>query len=249
MERRPKSIPCHVVKVDKDFIHVAFETANGIFTPPIVKIPQSMSQFQREPTQVGDKGYGVPGHYYLGGVTGDAGGGTDFYPRSNLTTLSFQPVSHTFSRDRDSDVHYQTGGPNGWSATAFTPMPQDNGQNQQGADASRTRSMNLQRSLTGASSMQVNPSSGSNGGSQQQQQQQPSDKTTLMFDNDHAVMQSQTDEYKFQSVGNVKATMEVPIGKWAFIGGPGDIGKDPKGKYAKIITEDGPAINSKARIG
>src|SRR5215469_5314543 len=93
-EQQPKSIPCHVTKVDKDFIYVAFETANQIFTPPIVKIPQSWSQYSREPTQKGDKGYAVPGHYYLGGVTGDAGGNTDYYPRGNLTTLSFNGVSH-----------------------------------------------------------------------------------------------------------------------------------------------------------
>jgi hypothetical protein len=92
-EVRPKSIPCHVQKVDKDFIHVAFETANQVFTPPVVKIPQSWSQYSREPTQQGDKGYAVPGHYYLGGVTDDSGGNTDFYPRGNLTTLSFMELA------------------------------------------------------------------------------------------------------------------------------------------------------------
>src|SRR6516225_1447265 len=133
IEREAKSIPCHVTKVDKDFIYVAFETQNGIFTPPTVKIPKSNSQYAREPTQVGDKGYAVPGNYYLGGVTGDAGGNTDFYPRGNLTTLSFNGVSHKQNPQRDYDQLTHMGGPNGWIAGPFQKQQQDqqDQQNQQ----------------------------------------------------------------------------------------------------------------------
>jgi hypothetical protein len=130
-ERLPKSIPCHVTKVDKDFIYVAFETQNSIFTPPTVKIPKSNSQYAREPTQVGDKGYAVPGDYYLGGVTGDAGGNTDFYPRGNLTTISFNGISHKQNPQRDYDQLTHMGGPNGWIVGPFQKQQQDQQAQQQ----------------------------------------------------------------------------------------------------------------------
>src|SRR5262245_6501576 len=115
-QQESKSVPCHVVKIAKDFVLVAFETSNGIQTPPVVKMPQSFSTYQREPTQVGDKGYAVPGDYYMGGSSDYAGGNTNFYPRSNLASLSFQPVSKEKDPERDYDQHHQTGGPNGWIA-------------------------------------------------------------------------------------------------------------------------------------
>src|SRR5215469_5742806 len=124
LEQQPKSIPCHVVKVDKDFVYVQFETQNNIFTMPTVKIPQSMTPFQRDATQVGDKGYAVPGHYYLGGVSGMAGGNTNFYPRANLTPLSFQPVSHTNNVKRDVDQLTHMGGPNGWIVWPYVKQQQ-----------------------------------------------------------------------------------------------------------------------------
>ena len=128
----PKSIPSHVVEVAKDFIKVAFETANGIFTPPIMKIPQAWSQFSREPTQKGNKGIAVPGHYYQGGVTGDAGGNTNFYPRGNLTTLNFHGASHTQNPGRDYDQLTHMAGPNGWISAAFVDQQQDQQQQQGG---------------------------------------------------------------------------------------------------------------------
>src|SRR5215472_4202576 len=125
IQREAKSIPCHVVQVAKDFIQVAFENTNGGKTTlPIVKIPRSMTPYGRDPTQVGDLGYAVPGNYYLGGATGDSGGNTDFYPRGNLTTLSFNHTSHTWSRDRDYDQLNHMGGPNGWVVNSFSPQPQ-----------------------------------------------------------------------------------------------------------------------------
>src|ERR1700751_6145379 len=151
-ERQPKSMPCHVTKVEKDFITVAFETQNGIFTPPTVKIPQSMAPYGRNPTQVGDKGYAVPGHYYLGGVTGDAGGNTDFYPRGNLTTLSFEHTSHKQNPDRDVDQLTHMGGPNGWIVGSFQKQQdQQNGGgggNGGGGQSAATAMLNLRRSST-----------------------------------------------------------------------------------------------------
>ncbi len=113
-ESQPKAMPCHVVKVEKDFIHVQFDTSNQIFTLPTVKMTQGFSRFGREPTQVGDKGMAVPNDYYLGGNTAYAGGNASFYPRGNLSTLSFQPVANLNAPKRDYDQHHETGGPNGW---------------------------------------------------------------------------------------------------------------------------------------
>jgi hypothetical protein len=127
-ERQTKSIPCHVQEVNKDFIVVAFEPQNGVFTPPTVKIPQSMSPYGRDPTQKGDKGFASPSDYYLGGVTGDAGGNTSFYPRGNLTAMSFQPVSHKQNPDRDYDQLTHMGGPNGWIVGSHQGQSQDQGQ-------------------------------------------------------------------------------------------------------------------------
>ncbi len=113
-ESQAKSIPCHVVKVEKDFVHVQFETNNNIFTMPTVKMTQGFSRFGREPTQVGDKGYALAGGYHLGGNTAYSGGNTSFYPRGNLTSLSFQPLANLKAPKRDYDQHHETGGPNGW---------------------------------------------------------------------------------------------------------------------------------------
>src|SRR5215831_10071483 len=113
-EREPKSIPCHVQQMEKDFMHVAFETKNSIFTPPVMKMPQSFSRFGREATQTKDMGVAVPGDYYMGGISAFAGGATNFYPRGNLSSLTFQPVSNLKAPSRDYDQHWETGGPNGW---------------------------------------------------------------------------------------------------------------------------------------
>jgi hypothetical protein len=260
-ERQAKSIPCHVTKVDKDFIHVAFETQNGIFTPPTVKIPQSWSQYSREPTQVGDKGYAVPGNYYLGGVTGDAGGNTDFYPRGNLTTLSFNGTSHKQNPDRDYDQLTHMAGPNGWIAGAHQKQQQDQQtQDQQNSAAasmislSRTTAFRTQQRKLRAQLQKDSPSlldattSGTGSSSQngQQQQQQQKDPTNFSFDkNGKCIVQSKdADHMLIVDQQNTKIALAVPMGSKAYVGGPGD-----KGTYAKIMTEKGPSPNSYARIG
>jgi hypothetical protein len=130
-QRAPKSIPCHVTKVDKDFVEVQFETHDNTLTPPTVKLPQSFSPYGRHPTQVGDKGYAVPSDYHLGGVSGWPGGGTNYYPRGNLSPLSFQPVSHVDNPKRDYDKHTIVGGPNGIHLVQSNPPKQDQSQQQQ----------------------------------------------------------------------------------------------------------------------
>src|SRR5262245_22792555 len=114
VESMAKSIPCHVQQIEKDFTHVAFETKNSIFTPPVMKMTQSFSRFGREATQKKDMGVAVPGNYYLGGNTAYSGGATNFYPRGNLSTLSFQPLANLNAPQRDYDQHWETGGPHGW---------------------------------------------------------------------------------------------------------------------------------------
>lgn len=268
-ERQAKSMPCHVVKVDKDFITVAFENQNGIFTPPTVKIPQSWSQYSREPTQVGDKGYAVPGNYYLGGVTGDAGGNTDFYPRGNLTTLSFNGVSHTQNPSRDYDQLTHMGGPNGWIVGPFqSQQQQSQQQNGQSADSASIASMFrpstfIQAQQSARQSLGISPSatidifnntstSSSNStqsnGTQSSQSngQQNNDQTQFSFDkNKKATVQSTDSEHAMVvDQQNDHAHLSVTSGGKAYIGGDGQ-----KGTYAKVYTEQGLSINTFARIG
>lgn len=262
-ERQAKSIPCSVKKIDKDFIHVAFETQNGIFTPPVVKIPQSWSQYSREPTQVGDKGYAVPGNYYLGGVTGDSGGNTDFYPRGNLTTLSFNGVSHKQNPDRDYDQLTHMGGPNGWIVGSHKKQKQDQQQNQQqqnrlagmgptafgsarGTDAFRAQQARMRTQLgLPATLAGETTSSGSGQSGQQGKGEEDNDKTNFSFDKEKKCLMQSVDEDHQVTVDQKagKITLNVPTSKKVYVGGDGK-----KGKYAKIMTEDGPMINGWGRV-
>jgi hypothetical protein len=108
-----KGIPCHVTKVNKDIVTVAFEPSNGIWSMPTMEMPQAFSPYSREPTQVGDKGSAVPADYYLGGVSGLGGGQTTFAPKGNVTPLVFQPLSKTSNETRDYNQLSLFGGPNG----------------------------------------------------------------------------------------------------------------------------------------
>jgi hypothetical protein len=267
-EREAKSIPCHVTKVDKDFITVAFETANGIFTPPTVKIPQSMSQYGRDPTQVGDKGYGVPGDYYLGGVTGDAGGSTNFYPRSNLTTLSFQPVSHKQNPDRDVDQLTHMGGPTGWLVGAFKKQKQDQQQNQQGngqsAQSSQLRFQTeqfryMQNKLRAKLSKEspsllatTNGGSSTNGTSGQQQNGQDNDLTQFSFDkNGKGLVQSKDANHNL-TVDQQNKTVSLTSSQTIFhYPGKGKVylgGTDKSGGMARVMTENGLSKNTYAAV-
>jgi hypothetical protein len=261
-EREAKSIPCHVTKVDKDFITVAFETQNGIFTPPTVKIPQSMSQYGRDPTQVGDKGYGVPGNYYLGGVTGDAGGNTDFYPRGNLTTLSFQPVSHKQNPSRDYDQLTHMGGPTGWIVGPFQKQQEDqqsqSGQSSQtgnigttGAFRAQQERLRSQMIRVGTLDATTSGTSSTSGGQQQNGQQQNNDKTQFSFDKDaKAIVQSKDDKHnlivdsKNKNVGltSSQTIYHDPNNGNVYLGG-----KDSSGMF-RVMTEKGLSKNTYAKV-
>jgi hypothetical protein len=258
-EREAKSIPCHVTKVEKDFITVAFETQNGIFTPPTVKIPQSMSPYGRNPTQVGDKGYGVPGNYYLGGVTGDAGGNTDFYPRGNLTTLSFEHTSHKQNPDRDVDQLTHMGGPNGWTVGPHKKQQEDQQtqqtQTQSSASAStffrttnsfRAQQQSLRNVVSSMDVSGISGGGGSSGSSGSSGQQQDDDQTQFSFDKDgKAVVNSKDAEHSLVvDKKNDHAHLSVTIGGKAYLGGDGS-----KGQYAPVMTAKGPSKNTFARIG
>jgi hypothetical protein len=251
--------------VAQDFIKVAFENSNGIFTMPIMKIPQAMTQYMRNPTQVGDKGHAVPGSYYLGGVTGDAGGSTNFYPRGNLTTLNFNGISHTDNPSRDYNQLTHMGGPAGWTARAFQKQQNQNqGQQQQSqgltpqnlqtAQFGRAGAIAVQQKLMAASmgvsisALQMpsvmdssNPTSGTGSGDQQQEQ----DETNFGFDkNGLSTIQSGDTKHNITVDKKGKQiTLNVPIGEWVYHGGDGKTGK-----YARVMTENGPSPNVKARI-
>lgn len=110
-QNQPQALPCTVVKVTKEFVTVKIE-AQSPFTFPEITIPQAMSAWIRQPTQVGDKGWAVPGQYYLGGQSGDAGGTANLVPRGNMTPLVFQHISQKSFNVRDLNAAY-IAGPNG----------------------------------------------------------------------------------------------------------------------------------------
>lgn len=112
-QQMTKGIPCHVTKIEKDMVTVAFDAKNNTWTVPSVKMPQAFSPYGRDPTKVGDKGYAAPADYNLGGNSGLGGGIADFSPRGNLTPLVFHPISHTNTEKRDYDQYTLTGGTNG----------------------------------------------------------------------------------------------------------------------------------------
>jgi hypothetical protein len=85
-------IPCSVTKIVGELVQVKVE-AQGKYTIPTLLVPQAFSEWVRQPTQVGDKGWVVPANYYLGGMSGNAGGVANYSPRGNLTTMVFMPIS------------------------------------------------------------------------------------------------------------------------------------------------------------
>jgi hypothetical protein len=112
----PKQMQGHVSQIlENDFLEFTFD-ANGPFTLPKIKIPQAFSKYHREPTQVGDKGYIVSNDYYLGGESGDAGGTATMYPRGNIATGTYHPVSAKDFPTRDLNNFLITGGPTGITA-------------------------------------------------------------------------------------------------------------------------------------
>jgi hypothetical protein len=127
-----KGIPCHVTKIDKDMVTVAFDTKNNVWTVPTMKMPQAFSGYARDATQVGDHGYACPSDYYLGGNSGLGGGIANYAPRGNLTALAFHPMSRTANQTRDYDKYTVTGGKNGvqfWQG----PVPSQQQQTTPGA--------------------------------------------------------------------------------------------------------------------
>jgi hypothetical protein len=119
-QNEAKSLPCHVSAIKNDgkgdFYELTFDIANSVFTLPKVVIPQTFSKYTREPTQVGDKGYILPNHVSMSGSDGVDGSTASLYPRGNLATGAFQPVSSTKWDERDPNKYYHTGGPTGHMA-------------------------------------------------------------------------------------------------------------------------------------
>lgn len=85
-------IPCSVTKIVGELVQVKIE-AQGSYTTPEILVPQAFSEWVREPTQVGDKGWVTPANYYLGGMSGNAGGTANYAPRGNLTPMVFSHIS------------------------------------------------------------------------------------------------------------------------------------------------------------
>jgi hypothetical protein len=91
-QNQPKAVPCTVSAISGELVTVKFEIKSN-FTLPTITIPQAYSQWVRGATQVGDKGFAVPGDYFLGGQSGQGTGTASIYPRGNLGTLVFVPIT------------------------------------------------------------------------------------------------------------------------------------------------------------
>jgi hypothetical protein len=231
-EQEAKSIPGHVQKMEKDFMHIAFETGNKIFTPPVMKMTQSFSRFGREPTQNKDMGMAVPGDYYLGGISAFGGGRTNFYPRGNLSSLSFQPVSNLDAPKRDYDQHWETGGPNGWRCKVQekqtnSPPPGafaggnggGSGGNGGSSAAAVTRSHRTVMQQRNAVQFADSGGSTSQSGSSQQQQQQQKDYTEFSFDKDgQGIVQSKDRKHYLKVNQKDKKIMLTGEGDSTFFG-------------------------------
>jgi hypothetical protein len=88
-----QAIPVSVTKIQGELVQVKSE-AQGKFTiPSNMLYPQLFSAWVRQPTQVGDKGWLTPADYYLGGMSGDAGGVANYRNRGNLTPMVFVHIS------------------------------------------------------------------------------------------------------------------------------------------------------------
>jgi hypothetical protein len=222
LEQLAKSIPASIKQIEKDFVHVNFDTKNSIFTPPVMKMTQSFSRFGREPTQGKDMGLAVPGGYYLGGNTAFSGGQASYYPRGNLSTLTWQPMANLNAPKRDYDQHWETGGPNGWRCKVQESQQEKKGSGQFGSGGGASggngggsspavarlhEQIMRQRYPTvfgrgGPAPYAINGSSSSNGGGggQQQQQQQQQDYTEFSFDKDGQIISQSKDRKHYLKI-------------------------------------------------
>jgi hypothetical protein len=239
-QSQAKSIPSKVTKVDKDFVTVSFEPQNGIWTLPQMKIPQSFSRYGREPTQVGDMGYAVPSEYNTQTLTGLGGSYTNFFPKGNLTPLSFQPFSKTQDETRDYDQYTMTGGPKGVKIIQSTQQPKEKPPGNTG----QPQPTSTQRRLLGMSSR----------ARQRWLRQAPrpalqdtqSTPKAYMEINDKGLITHQSPDGKHQVLVDEegkKVALNAPHDHTVYLGGPG---KNPD-LYAFVATIKGPSVNVKAK--
>ena len=112
-QNQPKTFQGHVSQIlENDMLEFTLD-ATGPFTLPKLIIPQAFSKYTREPTQVGDKGYAVPNDFSISPTDGVSGGTANMYPRGNLATHVFHPISNKKFDQRDPNQFLVTGGPSG----------------------------------------------------------------------------------------------------------------------------------------
>lgn len=104
--------PCQVVSISGAIVTVKF-LVNTPFTIPQVEMPKAESPYHRDPTQIDDLGYAVPGDVYLGGVSGLGGGEADLSQRGNLAALVFHPIS-SFNSPPPNQTQAISQGPGGF---------------------------------------------------------------------------------------------------------------------------------------
>jgi hypothetical protein len=94
VSEQPQPIPVTITKIMGETVEVQVE-AKGRTTPFTINkfiVAQAHSEWIRQPTQVGDKGWLVHANYNLGGMSG-LGGNANYYGRANLTGMVFKHIS------------------------------------------------------------------------------------------------------------------------------------------------------------
>lgn len=236
-----KSLPVSISQLENDFVHVMFQPINGIFSLPVVKMAQSFSAYAREPTQTKEQGNAVPSDFYLGGVTGFGGGNANFFPRGNLTTLSYQPVNRTVFPSRDYNQYTLAGG------TTGVKILQNNPPSTSTPSLSEVRRrIKNQKSLLGMSAKARQAWLNSRTPVEPEPLASTSNPAFMQIDKNGVITHQSGDGNHAITVdqSNKKITVNVPISDHVYLGGDGKTGT-----YDFVATPSGPSINVKARIG
>lgn len=108
-----RALPCVVIGVSGALVTISFDVESSTWTIPNITIPKIESNWIKNPTQVGDKGFTVPSDLYLDKVSGQTTN-TPTLGSSvpNLSALAFIPISNINSVLPDSNAALIQG-PNG----------------------------------------------------------------------------------------------------------------------------------------
>lgn len=116
-----KRLPAEITAINPDglgqtIVTVKFLVNASPATLPTINVPLAMSNYVREPFQVGDQGWVQSADTYIGHISGLASGSTpDLTPPANLAALVFEPISNAEWEDVPDSNALVLQGPDGVS--------------------------------------------------------------------------------------------------------------------------------------